>query len=82
MSDLQANRAGLRSLTEVPSGGRARVVALDGLPEWQRERLQAYGLAPGRWVSVVRHSPVTVVQVEYTELAFEAELAQRVQIEM
>jgi Fe2+ transport system protein FeoA len=72
----------LRTLPQVPPGTWARVVALDGLPAWQRERLQAYGLAPGRWVSVVQHSPVTVVQVEYTELAFEDELAKLVQMEM
>ncbi len=69
------NDATLRPLTAVPVGSRARVGTLAALSIDHRERLQAYGLVPGHWLSVVQHSPVTVVQVEQTELAFEAEIA-------
>jgi Fe2+ transport system protein FeoA len=70
------------TLAEVPPGRRARVLEMGGLPLGQRERLQAYGLAPGRWLSVLQHSPVTVVQVDHTELAFERELAAKVRVEL
>ena len=40
----------------------------------------AYGLIPGNWVEVVQHSPVTVVQVENTELALEDELASQIEV--
>ncbi len=69
------------TLKEVLAGAWARITGFDGLPTAQRERLQAYGLAVGRPVRVVQHTPVTVVQVEHTELAFEAELAHGVRVE-
>jgi Fe2+ transport system protein FeoA len=81
MDRSTTNDGGYRPLTEVPVGSQARVATLDGLPIDQCERLQAYGLAPGHWLSVVQHSPVTVVQVEQTELAFEAEIACHVKME-
>jgi Fe2+ transport system protein FeoA len=43
--------------------------------------LQAYGLTPGRQVQVVQHRPVTVVRVEYSELALEDELARQIGVE-
>jgi Fe2+ transport system protein FeoA len=70
------------TLAHVPPGGRARIVELGKMPAVQRERLQAYGLAPGRWVGVLQHSPVTVVQIDQTELAFEADLAAQVFVEL
>lgn len=69
------------SLREIPPGNCARITALDDLSPAHREHLQAYGLAPGCWVQVIQHAPVTVVQVEHTELAFEAQLAQGVLVE-
>ncbi len=64
-----------RRLPELPPGSLARVVEIDAsVAEW-RERLQAYGLAPGRRLEVVQHAPVTVVRVERIDLAFEARIA-------
>lgn len=64
------------TLADVPTGCRARVVGFcPGLPADRLAYLQAYGLAPGYWVRVLQHNPVTVVQVEHTELALETELA-------
>lgn len=82
MIQLPTHSGKFRMLTQVPVGGQARVAVLEGLSTSQCERLQAYGLAPGNWVSVVQHSPVTVVQVEHTELAFEAEIACHVKMEL
>jgi Fe2+ transport system protein FeoA len=43
--------------------------------------LQAYGLAPGHCVRILQHSPVTIVQIEHTELALEGGLARQVEVE-
>lgn len=40
-----------------------------------RELLRAYGIEPGRTIRVEQHSPVTVVAVDETEVALEADLA-------
>jgi Fe2+ transport system protein FeoA len=65
-----------RTLKDVPVGRRARVAGFcAGLTADRLAYLQAYGVAPGYWVRVLQHNPVTVVQVEHTELALESELA-------
>jgi Fe2+ transport system protein FeoA len=71
-------RPGSTRLLDVPPGGVARVVEIDASACGWRERLHAYGLAPGREVEVVQHAPVTVVRVEHVELAFEASIARAV----
>ena len=53
---------------------------LPGLSPERQAHLLAYGLAPGYWVQVIQHSPVTVVRIEHTELALEAGLACQVQV--
>lgn len=63
-------------LSEAPPG--CRVCMAGFAPEgvcW-RERLQAYGIAPGRDLDVIQQSPVTVVRVDHVELAFERVVAQ------
>jgi len=54
------------------------VLGYDHLADSQRQYLQAYGILPGRSVCVIARTPVTIVQVEQTELAFENEIAKRV----
>lgn len=51
-----------------------------GMPVERWAHLQAYGLVPGCLVRVVQHSPVTVVQVEQTELALESDLARQIRV--
>lgn len=65
----------LTRLNEVAAGSIAQVVELDDSISTWRERLQAYGVAPGRRIEVVQHNPVTVVRVERTDIAFEAKIA-------
>ena len=45
-----------------------------------RELLRAYGLEPGRTVRIEQHAPVTVVRVDQTEVALEADLARLILI--
>jgi Fe2+ transport system protein FeoA len=53
---------------------------LEGFPAERRASLQAYGLSRDDWVTVLQNSPVTVVQLDNTELALENELAERIQV--
>ncbi|MBA3997364.1 MAG: ferrous iron transport protein A [Candidatus Accumulibacter sp.] len=46
-----------------------------------RERLLAYGLIPGQTLRVLAQRPLTVVQIEHTELALEDILAACVEVE-
>jgi Fe2+ transport system protein FeoA len=64
------------TLADVQPGGKARLAGFcPGLQADRRAQLLAYGMTPGHSVLVIQHSPVTVVQVEHTELAMEIELA-------
>lgn len=69
------------TLADIPPRSRARVVGFGALSAAQLTHLQAYGLLPGHQVRVLQHAPVTVVQIEQTELAFEAELACQIWVE-
>ena len=67
-----------RTLADVPLGREVQVTGYGELNSGQRQHLQAYGLLPGRYVKVLSQNPVTIVQVEQTELAFERGVAARV----
>jgi len=59
-------------------GARVVVLDFDSIAPDQKAHLQAYGLAPGREIRVLQQRPVTVVQIEYTELAFEKDIAKQI----
>ena len=67
-----------RTLADVPPGREVQITGYGELNSSQRQHLQAYGLLPGRRVKVLSQHPVTIVQVEQTELAFERGVAVRV----
>lgn len=70
------------SLVDVPPGCWAKIVNYSSLISIEKQaHLQAYGLVDGHAVRVIQHSPVTVVQVDHTELALEKSLASAVQVE-
>lgn len=71
-----------RTLADVAPGQRGVVRGFGpGVQAAERQQLEAYGLSAGSRVTVLQHSPVTVVQIDHTELAFEAELAETVLID-
>lgn len=71
----------LLNLNQVSPGGRARVLGYSRHLSFERmAQIQAYGLVPGAWVTVVQHSPVTIVRVDHTELAMEEGMACQVQV--
>ncbi len=79
---LGANRASeVGTLAAVRPGQQARLKEFaPGMPVERWAHLQAYGLVPGCLVRVVQHNPVTVVQVEQTELALESDLARQIRV--
>jgi Fe2+ transport system protein FeoA len=78
----QLDGSGLpNTLADVLPGEGAKLTGF--APELPSERwahLQAYGLVPGRYVRVLQHNPVTVVQVEHCEIALEGELAAQIRV--
>ena len=68
------------NLSEVPPGSVVVVKGYGDLPLTARHFLQSYGILPGRQVRVVSQRPVTIVQIEHTELAFEFSVAREILI--
>lgn len=69
------------ALSRVKPGSVVRIREIgEGASSWH-ERLQAYGIAPGREVTVVQQAPVTVVRVDHVDLAFEATIARHIIVE-
>ncbi len=69
------------TLAETQPGQAVRLCEFaPGMPPERWAHLQAYGLTPGCTVRVVQHNPVTVVQVEQTELAMEDDLARQIRV--
>lgn len=64
-----------RTLASVEPGREVSVAGYTGNSGGQRRHLQAYGLLPGRRVRVLSQRPVTIVQIEETELAVEDSVA-------
>ena len=72
-----SNKNVYKTLADFNPGERVQVTAFnDHLSSNRRAHLIAYGLSPGYWVDILQQSPVTIVQIEYTELALERDLAQ------
>lgn len=65
-----------KTLVDVPARSHVHVEGfVPNIAHDLRERLMAYGLIPGQSIRVLSQKPVTVVQVEHTELALERVLA-------
>ena len=63
-------------LTELPVGAEAQILNFSQeISDERKAQLQAYGIVPGSSIRVKQHKPVTIIQVDHTELAFETELA-------
>ena len=78
--ELDSRIAG-RLLADVPPQSTVRLAGyLPGMPPERRAQLQAYGLLPGQSLRVLQHKPVTIIQVDLTELALETELARAVMV--
>ena len=70
-----------RNLAQAQAGKLVTISGFEELSLTHRQHLQAYGLLPGRTVKVLAQSPVTIVLVEQTELAFESAIARQVIVE-
>ena len=72
------NLDGLHNLAQTPAGQHVTITGFEQLSPHYRQYLEAYGLLPGRSLQVLAQRPLTIVLVEQTELAFEAEIARKV----
>ena len=71
------------NLGEIKPGEQAKVLGFNNaIPMDKRSHRQSYGLIPGKMVRVIQHSPVTIIQVEHTELAIEREMAKEIQVDV
>ena len=69
-------------LTELPPGSYARMLDFSPeIPSDRRAQLQAYGVIPGNALWLRQHKPVTVIQVDHTELAFESNISNAIFVE-
>ena len=69
------------TLADILPGKQAEVASfLIELSDERQAHLRAYGLSPGSIIQVKQHQPVTVIQVDHTELAMEAALARQVAV--
>ena len=60
-------------------GARAHVDTLgNDIDPTQREQIIAYGLAPGRALTVLQQQPMTLIMVDEVELALEDSVARHV----
>ncbi len=71
----ESGLAPVRTLAGVEPGREVSVTGYLGGCAGLRRHLQAYGLLPGRRIRVLSQHPVTIVQIEQTELAFETSVA-------
>lgn len=69
------------TLDQVRSGRSVRVAGFGAIGAEQSRHLQAYGVLPGRKVKVLAQKPMTVLQIEQTELAIETIVAKAVRVE-
>jgi Fe2+ transport system protein FeoA len=69
------------NLSRVKPGQQVTITGFERLSATHRQHLQAYGMLPGRSITVLAQNPVTIVLIEQTELAFETEIARQVTVE-
>ncbi len=73
--------SGRLTLDRVRVGHSVRVAGFRQIGEEQGRHLQAYGVLPGRELKVLAQRPLTVLQIEQTELALETVVAREVLVE-
>jgi Fe2+ transport system protein FeoA len=77
----RTDSAGL-TLDLVPEGKTVRILRFGQIGVEQGRHLQAYGMLPGRAVLVLAHNPLTILQIEQTELALENSVAHSVFVDL
>ena len=73
--------SGTCPLSQMRSGATSKVVAIDSDKPSRVERLQVFGVIPGAHISLKQRQPEFIVQVGYTELTIEQEVADQILVE-
>lgn len=78
----QSATFGKISLAGVSPGKTARIVDFDpAIPHNRKAQLHAYGINPGNSVRILQQSPITIIQIDHTEIALERILANSIIVE-
>lgn len=68
-------------LAQIKPGQEVQVTEISpALTPGKKAHLLAYGVTPGQRVKVLQNKPLTIVQIDFTELALDNELANAVQV--
>lgn len=70
------------TLDRAPVGQMARVREFQPALGNITRHLQAYGVLPGCTVRVLAHAPLTIIQIEQTELALERSVARHILVDV
>lgn len=74
--------ASMVPLSQAPVKTDLIVQRMDLLPPRRRRQLRSYGLSPGSHLQALRHSPLTVILIDHTEIALETVLADSILVEL
>ena len=69
------------TLAEAEVGSSAIVLDFRELPDSRKRHLNAYGLSPGSEVIIRQQSPVTIFEIDQTEIALERQLAAKIRVQ-
>ncbi|MGA9531107.1 MAG: FeoA family protein [Anaerolineales bacterium] len=69
-------------LADAPLNAELVVKEMQALPRQRQRHLRSYGLTPGSRIRAVRHSPLTVILVDHTEIGLENVLAQGILVQV
>ena len=65
-------------LTKLHKGDAATIVSLSTRKIQQLRKLMVFGIFPGAMVKVLQTFPAFVLQIEYTQLALDREIAEKI----
>ncbi|MCL4514910.1 MAG: ferrous iron transport protein A [Firmicutes bacterium] len=68
------------TLSRLRPGQKGLITALEGKDSRTLHKLMAMGILPGMTIKVVQNSPSWVVQLGYTQLTFDNQIAGAIQI--
>ena len=78
---LQLEIVEAATLAEADVGSTAIVLDFKALPDSRKRHLNAYGLSPGAEVIIRQQSPVTIFEIDQTEIALERQLAAKIRVQ-
>ncbi|MFZ5986330.1 MAG: FeoA family protein [Bacillota bacterium] len=66
------------TLLSLKSSQRAKVIRIDTNDNLKIRKLNAFGITPGTYVTVIQKYPSVVIQVGFTQVALDNEIASQI----